>query len=161
MVPAQLLFRYTVRTRTKLPHYSPDQLSDPDDITMRDADAEHKQRPADYADQLRHAEDRSIAPGDTVLLRNASPSTKLTPTYLPDRYEVTSRRGDQLTLRSPDNVEVKRNVQFAKPTCSEPTSDSKKREEPSTETSTARPPEATAAERPETREVAQRSAAAS
>ena len=52
--------------------------------------------------------------GDTVLLEKRK-ENKLSPCYEKEPYEVMSRYGDQVVLRSPQGVHYKRNLQHIKP----------------------------------------------
>ena len=89
--PAELLFRRPMRS--KLPTITDTVF---DDTIVRDRDSARKQTSKDHADRSTRAADRSISEGNKVFVRNATPTNKLSPTFLPDPYTVVSRHGDQL-----------------------------------------------------------------
>lgn len=78
-----------------------------------DRDTQRKQSNKDYVDKRFHARDRNVR-GDTVLLEKRK-ENKLSPCYEKEPYEVMSRYGDQVVLRSPQRVQYKRNLQHIKP----------------------------------------------
>ena len=84
------------------------------DQGVRDWDTQRKQSGKDYADKRFHARDRNVREGDTVLLEKTK-ENKLSSCYEKEPYEVMSRYGDQVILRSPQGVQYKRNLQHIKP----------------------------------------------
>ena len=84
------------------------------DQGVRDRDTQRKQSGKDYADKRFHARDRNVREGDTVLLEKTK-ENKLSSCYEKEPYEVMSRYGDQVILRSPQGVQYKRNLQHIKP----------------------------------------------
>ena len=64
-------------------------------------------------DKRFHARDRNVR-GDIVLLEKKK-ENKLSPCYEKEPYEVMSRYGDQVVLRSPQGVQYKQNLQHIKP----------------------------------------------
>ena len=112
--PAALLFRR--RLTTKLPELVDveDEEMEVSDQGVRDRDTQRKQSNKDYVDKKFHARNREVREGDTVLLEKKK-ENKLSPSYEKEPYEVTSRYGDQVVLRSPQGVQYKRNLQHIKP----------------------------------------------
>ena len=112
--PAKLLFRR--RLTTKLPELVDveDEEIEVSDQGVRDRDTQRKQSNKDYVDKKFHTRNREVREGDTVLLEKKK-ENKLSPSYEKEPYEVTSRYGDQVVLRSPQGVQYKRNLQHIKP----------------------------------------------
>ena len=110
--PAELLFRR--RLTTKLPELVDveDEEIEVSDQGGRDRDTQRKQSNKDYVDKKSHARNRVVREGDTVLLEKKE--NKLSPSYEKEAYEVTSRYGRQVVLRSPQGVQYKRNLQHIK-----------------------------------------------
>ena len=78
-----------------------------------DKDREMKQRGKDVADQKRGAKESNIRAGDKVLLRQRK-IDKLTPPFNEVPFEVVDKFHDQVTLRSPEGVNYKRNLAHVK-----------------------------------------------
>jgi hypothetical protein len=112
--PAELLFRR--KLTTKMPELVDveDEETAVSDQAVRDRDSQRKQSNKDYVDKRFHARDRDVREGDTVLLEKKK-ENKLSPSYEKEPYEVMSRYGDQVVLRSPQGVQYKRNLQHIKP----------------------------------------------
>ena len=82
-------------------------------------DKANKEKGAQYVDKKRNAKSSDIQEGDTVLLQQPR-QNKLTTTYKPELYTVTSRNGSEVTVQSPDGVEYRRNVAHVKKYVSSP-----------------------------------------
>lgn len=111
--PAELLFGR--KLTTKLPEFVP--IDEQDDLyqDVRDRDSERKQANKDYIDQKFHASDKDIQEGDLVLLEKKK-ENKLSSAYEKEPYQVVTRQGDQVSLRSTKGGEqYKRNLQHVKP----------------------------------------------
>ena len=111
---AELLFRR--RLTTKMPELVDveEEEIEVSDQGVRDRDTQRNQSNKDYVDKRFHARDRNVREGDTVLLKKKK-ENKLSPCYEKEPYEVMSRYGDQVVLRSPQGVQYKRNLQHIKP----------------------------------------------
>ncbi|KAK2554123.1 hypothetical protein P5673_024475 [Acropora cervicornis] len=68
-----------------------------------------------YADKRRHAVDNPIAPGDKVLIKNSKSTGKLTPNFETEPYTAQAKEGQELTLKSAEDVAHQRNSSFVKP----------------------------------------------
>ena len=112
--PAELLFRR--KLKTKMPELVDleEEEMEVSDQGVRDRDTQRKQSGKDYADKRFHARDRNVREGDNVLLEKKK-ENKLSPCYEKEPYQVISRYGDQMVLRSPEGVQYKRNLQHIKP----------------------------------------------
>ncbi len=86
---AELLFRRPMRSKL-----STITATVFDDTIVCDRDSARKQTSKDHADRLNRAAGHSISKDDNVLVRNPTPTNKLSPTFLPDPYLVVSRHGD-------------------------------------------------------------------
>ena len=84
------------------------------DQAVRDRDTQRKQFNKDYVDKRFHARDRDVREGDSVLLEKKK-ENKLSSCYEKEPYQVMSRYGDQVVLRSPQGIQYKRNLQHIKP----------------------------------------------
>ena len=102
--PAKLLFNREIRS--KIPELTKCEYIDSE---ARDRDAEMKQRRTDYADERRGAQENSLAPGDQVLVKQRK-ENKLSTTFEDAPYKVTNKYGNEVTVRSPEGVNYKRNV---------------------------------------------------
>ena len=120
--PAELFFKR--KLTTKLPEFMDDGESQMGMALqqVRDRDSEKTKQAKHYADTRYHAKDRAITVGDAVLLER-NRENKLSPSYESQPYEVTSRYGDQVVLKSPQGVEYKRNLQHIKRVVTEPVTD--------------------------------------
>lgn len=120
--PAELFFNR--KLTTKLPEFADGGENQMDVVLqqVRDRHSEKKQQAKHYADTRYHAKDRPIAVGDAVLLEKKR-ENKLSPSYESQPYEVTTRYGDQVVLKSPQGVEYKRNLQQIERVGGEPVTD--------------------------------------
>ena len=92
--PAELLFKRKIRTRLpEIDYY------DYDDLEVRDRDKESKQKSKIYTDEKRRARE-TIKEGDRVLLRQER-ENKLTPMFKSQPYEVKSKVGNSVIVKSP------------------------------------------------------------
>ena len=111
---AELLFRRVLNT--KMPELSSldDEETDISDQEARDRDTQKKQGNKDYVDKKFHAKERDVQEGDLVLLEQKR-QNKLSSSYEKEPYEVMTRYGDQVVLRSLNGGEYRRNMQHIKP----------------------------------------------
>ena len=86
------------KVRCKLTFTSPERLLDD---AMRDRDIQNKGKGKDYGDQTARKDDIKV--GDTVLLQQPK-RNKLSTTYYQTPFEVTDRRGSEVTLTQGDRV---------------------------------------------------------
>jgi hypothetical protein len=107
--PAELL--YNRKLRTKLPQLQ--LLSDSVDQDVRDRDAEKKGLSKLYADKQRNAQESTITPGDTVLLRREN-GGKLDTPFLPEPFKVVETTGSKVTVQSPTGATYSRNSSWVK-----------------------------------------------
>ena len=112
--PAELLFRRVLNT--KMPELSglDDEEADISDQGARDHETQKKQANKDYVDKKFHAKERDVRDGDLVLLEQKR-QNKLSSSYEKEPYEVMTRYGDQVVLRSSNGGECRRNMQHIKP----------------------------------------------
>ena len=111
--PAELLFRRKLTTKMpELVNVEEEEL-EVSDQAVRDRDNQRKQFNKDYVDKKFHARDRNVKEGDSVLLEKKK-ENKLSPCYEKEPYQVISRYGDQVVLRSPQGVQYKRSLQHIK-----------------------------------------------
>jgi len=89
--PTQLMYNRTIRD--KIPGIE-DILDQDVDSEERDKDMCQKEKGKKVADAARGAKDIQLTVGDRVLIKNVIFPHKLTPTFDPTVYEVTSRDGD-------------------------------------------------------------------
>ena len=61
-----------------------------------------------YADEKRHAEYSDLVPGDRVLLKQER-QNKLSTPFAPELYDVVSRNGSSIVIKSPEGVQYERN----------------------------------------------------
>jgi len=123
--PAELLYRRKIRGI--LSEFIPidEALSEPDSLVVEvkvevaEEDKANKEKNAQYVDKKRNARSSDIKEGDTVLLQQPR-QNKLTSTYKPELYTVTSRTGSEVTVQSPDGVQYRRNVAYVKKYVSSP-----------------------------------------
>lgn len=83
------------------------------DEEIRDRDWSTKLKGKEYGDRLRHARESTVNVGDKVLIKSTK-INKLSTNYDPNIYKVLRREGGEVTVKSKDGVEVKRNVTFVK-----------------------------------------------
>ena len=111
--PAELLFRRVLNT--KMPELSglDDEEADISDQGTRDRDTQKKQANEDYVEKKFNVKERDVREGDLVLLEQKR-QNKLSSSYEKEPYEVMTRYGDQVVLRS-SNGEYRRNMQHIRP----------------------------------------------
>ena len=99
---------------TKLPELSglDDEEADISDQGARDHDTQKKQANKDYVDNKFHAKERDVREGDLVLLEQKRQNKS---SYEKEPYEVMTRYGDQVVLRSSNGGEYRRSMQHIKP----------------------------------------------
>ena len=101
--PAELLSKRKIRTRLpEIDYY------DYDDLDVRDRDTGSKQGSKIYTDEKRSATE-TIKDGDKILLRQER-ENKLTPIFKSQPYEVKSKVGSSVIVKSPEGVQYQRNV---------------------------------------------------
>ena len=112
--PAELLFRRVLNT--KMPELSglDDEEADISDQGARDRDTQKKQANKDYVEKKLNVKERDVREGDLVLLEHKR-QNKLSSSYEKEPYEVMTRYGDQVVLRSSNRGEYRRNMQHIKP----------------------------------------------
>ena len=66
-----------------------------------------------YADKKRHVEHSDLVPGDRVLLKQEN-QNKLSTSFAPEPYDVVSRNGSSILIKSPEGVQLKRNTAHLK-----------------------------------------------
>ena len=76
---------------------------------VRERDWENKIKGKIYADGKRKANSSEVETGDQVLLKNQK-TNKLSPNFCPEPFEVVNKDGGEVTVRSEQGVETKRNV---------------------------------------------------
>ncbi|XP_058456391.1 uncharacterized protein K02A2.6-like [Malaya genurostris] len=96
--PTELMYGYTIRS--KLPAIG-DIETAPQNTDFRDRDQSLKEKGKEIEDTRRRATRYSIDLGDTVLMLNLVPSSKLSTTFNPRRYTVVSRSGPRVTIEDP------------------------------------------------------------
>ena len=68
----------------------------------------------EHADNKRGAAERSIVPGNLVLLNNTKTSGKLEANFESEPYAVQAKEGREVTVRSKEGVEYRWNGSFVK-----------------------------------------------
>jgi len=84
------------------------------DQGARDRDTQKKQANKDYVEKKFHAKERDVQEGDLFLLEQKR-QNKLSSSYEKEPYEVMTRYGDEVVLRSSNGGEYRRNMQHIKP----------------------------------------------
>ena len=69
----------------------------------------------EYSDNKRGAAESPVAPGDLVLLKNTKTSGKLEANFESEPYTVQTKEGSEVTVRSKEGVEYRRNSASVKP----------------------------------------------
>ena len=105
--PAELLFGRKIRT--KLPEFREDHEAS----EVPDRDGEMNSKAKLYADKKRHAEYSDLVPGDRVLLKQEK-QNKLSTTFAPEPYDVVSRNGSSIVIKSPEGVQLERTTAHVK-----------------------------------------------
>ena len=90
-----------------------DEEADITDQGARDRDTQKKQANKDYVDKKFHARERDVREGDWVLLEQKR-QNNLSSSYEKEPYEVMTRYGDQVVLRSLNGGEYRRNMHHTK-----------------------------------------------
>ncbi|XP_062541106.1 uncharacterized protein K02A2.6-like [Armigeres subalbatus] len=93
--PTELMYGHTIRS--KLPAIE-DIETTPPNADFRDRDKLLKEKGKEVEDTRRRATRSSIDSGDTVLMQNLLPSSKLSTTFNPKQYTVLSRSGPRVTV---------------------------------------------------------------
>ena len=99
--------------KTKLPELRSDNKIL--DENVRECDWSHKLPAKVYADSRREAVLSPVLPGEQVLLKNTNTSGKLSTNFEHTPFTIEKKEGQELTVRSPDGVEYRRNSSFVKP----------------------------------------------
>lgn len=102
--PAELLFNRKIKT--KLPELCSETLLDEE---VRERDEWRKEKEKMYYDMRNRVKENALKPGDTVVLSQRK-ENKLSPEFDSTRYQVTDRRGNTVTVRSPAGNTFTRNV---------------------------------------------------
>jgi len=102
--PAELLFRRKLTTKMPELVNVEEEEVEVGGQTVRDRNTRRKQFNKDYVDKKFHAKDRNVREVDSVLLEKKK-DNKLSPCYEKEPYQVISRYGDQVVLRSPQGVQ--------------------------------------------------------
>ena len=84
------------------------------DEGVRDRDWNHKLIHKEHADNKRGAAKSPIVPGDLALLKNTKTSGKLETNFESEPYTVQTKEGGEVTVRSKEGVEYRRNSLFVK-----------------------------------------------
>ena len=84
------------------------------DEGVRDRDWNHKFTHKEHADNKRGAAESPVVPGDLVLLKNTKTSGKLEANFESEPYTVQTKEGSEVTVRSKEGVEYRRNSSFVK-----------------------------------------------
>ena len=66
-----------------------------------------------YADKKRHAEHSDLVPGDRVVLKQEKKTKLLTP-LAPESYDIVSRYGRNIIIKSPEGVQLRMNTAHVK-----------------------------------------------
>ena len=91
-----------------------DEEADISDQGARNRDTQKKQANKDYVDKKFHAKERDVQEEDLVLLEQKR-QNKLSLSYEKEPYEVMTRDGDQVVLKSSNGGEYRKNMQHIKP----------------------------------------------
>ncbi|XP_068669993.1 uncharacterized protein [Montipora capricornis] len=110
VTPAFLMFGRELKT--KFPELK--RADNPLNESVRDNDWNHKLIHKAYADNRRGAVENPVMPGDQVLLKNTKTSGKLEANFESDSYTVQTKEGREVTVRSKEGVEYRRNSCFVK-----------------------------------------------
>ena len=80
---------------------------------MQDRDGKMRAKAKLYADKKRHVQHSDLVPGDRVLLKQEK-QNKLSTSFAPEPYDVVSRNGSSILIKSPEGVQLKRNAAHVK-----------------------------------------------
>ena len=84
------------------------------DEGVRDHDWNHKFTHKEHADNKRGATGSPVVPGDLVLLKNTKTSGKLEANFESEPNTVQTKESSEVTVRSKEGVEYRRNSSFVK-----------------------------------------------
>ena len=84
-------------------------------LGVRDRDWNHKLTYEEYADSKRGAAESPVVPGDLVLMKNTKTSGKLEANFESEPYTVQTKGGSEVTVKSREGPEYRRNSSFIKP----------------------------------------------
>lgn len=110
VTPAFLMFGRELKT--KLPELR--RAGNLLDEGVRDRDWNHKFTHKEHADNKRGAAESPVVPGDLVLLKNTKTSGNLEANFESEPYTVQTKEGSEVTVRSKEGVEYRRNSSFVK-----------------------------------------------
>lgn len=110
VTPAFLMFGRELKT--KLPELR--RAGNLLDEGVRDRDWNHKFTHKEHADNKRGAAESPVVPGDLVLLKNTKTSGNLEANLESEPYTVQTKEGSEVTVRSKEGVEYRRNSSFVK-----------------------------------------------
>ena len=110
VTPAFLMFGRELKTRFPELKRADNLLND----GVRDNDWNHKLIHKAYADNRRGAVDNPVMLGDHVLLKNTKTSGRLEANFESEPYTVQTKEGREVTVRSKEGVEYRRNSSFVK-----------------------------------------------
>ena len=91
-----------------------DEEADISDQGARDRDTQTREASKDYVDEKFHAKERDVREGELFLLE-LKRQNKLSSSFRKEPYEVMTRYGDQVVLRSSNGGEYRRNMPHIKP----------------------------------------------
>ena len=106
IAPSELMFNRKVKT--KLPEYQQQQVDT--NSTLRDRDAQAKQKMKEYADNRHNAKMNDLKVGDSVLVRQQK-REKLSSYFDPIPYTITNIQGTMVTAKRKDHA-ITRNSSF-------------------------------------------------
>lgn len=95
--PSKMMFGWNIRD--KLPEITRGIPVTIDIEGIKEKESEAKERGKQYSDTKRRAVERTIQPGDTVLVKNFNKS-KLSPNFEPQHYQVLEKRGAEVTVKN-------------------------------------------------------------
>ena len=107
--PAKLMFGRELRDKVPSIHERGGS-----DTRMRDQDYIKKAKMKDYADAARRASESTLRPGDRVLVRQEK-GDKFATNFSPSPFQVLSKYGNAVVMRSPEGKQVMRNTSFVTP----------------------------------------------
>ena len=110
VTPAFLMFGRELKT--KLPELR--RAGNLLDEGVRDRDWNHKFTHKEHADNKGGAAENPVVPRDLVLLKNTKTSGKLEANFESEPYTVQTKEGSEVTVRSKEGVEYRRNSSFVK-----------------------------------------------
>ena len=108
MKPAELLFGRKIQT--KLPEFGKHCVAS--EVQVRDREMKTKAKL--YADKKGHAEYSGLVLGDRVLQKQEKQTSFQHHYFAPEPYDVVSRNGSSIIIKSPGRVQLKRNTAHVK-----------------------------------------------